>query len=155
MNYVIDLDPTHQVLRVTVTGTLTDQAFREVYATVSRFAATAGPYASSLDMSGVTNNQLSAKTIRDLAQGPPAVPVGRPRLVVAPRAVDYGLGRMLELLRDGMGGQFHVVRSGDDAYAMLGVGPEDFSQRLFPEQVAALKAGSAGGDAGRKDRLRA
>ena len=137
MNYVIDLDPVHQVLRVTVTGTVTDQESQEMYACLSRFAATGGPYASILDMSGVTNNQLCAETIRDVAQKPPAVPVGRPRVVVAPRAVDYGLGRMFELLRDGMGGQFHVVQSVDEVYAMLGVGPETFSQRLFPKQVAA------------------
>ena len=52
------LDPTHQVLRVTVTGTVTDQASREAYASLSHFAATGGPYAMILDMSGVTGNQL-------------------------------------------------------------------------------------------------
>ena len=137
MDYVIDLDPTHQVLRVTVTGTVTDQATREMYASLSHFAATGGPYAHILDMSGVTDNQMSVETIRDLAQQPPAVPVGRPRVAVAPRPVDYGLCRMFELLRDGMCGQLHVVRSVDEAYTMLEVSPEDFSQRLFPEQLAA------------------
>jgi hypothetical protein len=44
---------------------------------------------------------------------------------------------MFELLKDGMGGQFHNVLSVDEAYAMLGVRPENFSQRLFPEQLAA------------------
>jgi hypothetical protein len=44
---------------------------------------------------------------------------------------------MFELLRDGMGGQFHLVLSMDEAYAMLGVSPEDFSQCLFPQQLAA------------------
>ena len=137
MRYVIDLDPVHQVLRATVTGTLTDPACREMYASLSHFAATGGSYALILDLSGVTNNELSAETIRDVAHKPPAVPVGRPRVVVAPRAIDYGLSRMFELLRDGMGGQFHVVRSADEAYAMLGVGVENFSQRLFPEELAA------------------
>src|SRR5215469_11948140 len=137
MKYVIDLDPTHQVLRVTVTGTVTDQASQEAYASVSHLAATGGPYAMILDMSGVTGNQLSIEAIRDLAQKPPAVPVGRPHVVVAPRPEDYGVVRMFELLRDGMGGQFHAVLSVDEAYAMLGVCPENFSQRLFPEQLAA------------------
>jgi hypothetical protein len=136
MEYVIDLDPTHLVLRVTVTGVATDSASREAYASLSHFA-TGGPYALILDMSGVTGNQLSTETIRDLAAQPPAVPGGRPRVVVAPRPEDYGVVRMFELLRDGMGGLLHPVLSVDEAYDMLGVSPEDFSQRLFPEQLAA------------------
>ena len=137
MKYVIDLDPTHQVLRTTVTGTLTDSASREVYAFVSHFAAAGGPYASILDLSGVKGNQLSIETVRDLAKKPPAVPLGRPRVIVVPRPEDYGLLRRFQQLRGEMRGQFHLVLSMDEAYAMLGVSPEDFSQRLFPEQLAA------------------
>jgi hypothetical protein len=137
MEYLIDLEPMHQVLRVTVTGTVTDPVFREMYACVSHFATTGGRYAAILDMSGVTGNQLSIETIRDVAKKPPAVPIGRPRVVVAPRREDYRLGHMFELLRDGMGGQFHLVLSVEEAYAMLGVSSEDFSHRLFPEQLAA------------------
>jgi hypothetical protein len=137
MKYVIDLDPTHQVLRVTVTGTLTDPASREIYASISHFAATGGPYASILDLSGVTGSEVSIETIQDLAKKPPAVPVGRPRVVVAPRPEDYGLFRMFGQLRNGMAGQFHLVVSVDEAYDMLGVSPENFSERLFPERLAA------------------
>jgi hypothetical protein len=43
---------------------------------------------------------------------------------------------MFELWRE-MGRQFRIVLSMDEAYAMLGVSPGDFSQRLFPEQLAA------------------
>ena len=137
MSYVIDFDPTHQVLRVMATGTVADQEFREMYACLSHLAATGGPYAAIFDMSGVTKDQLSAEAIRDVAQEPPAVPVGKLRVVVAPRLVDYGLGRMFELWRDGMGGQFQVVRSVDEAYTMLGVSAEDFARRLFPEALTA------------------
>ena len=137
MEYVIDLDPMREVLRVTVTGIVTDQASREAYASLSHFAATGGPYALILDLSGVTGNELSTETIRDLAKQPPAVPGGRLRVIVAPRPEDYGVVRMFELLRDGMGGQLHPVLSVDEAYAMLGVSPDNFSQCLFPEQLAA------------------
>jgi hypothetical protein len=133
VEYLIDLDPTHQVLRVTVTGTLTDRASREMYASVSHFAAAGGPYASILDLAGVTGNQMSIETIRDLAQKPPAVPLGRPRVVAAPRPEDYGLLRMFELWRGKRRGLV-IVLSVDEAYAMLGVSSADFSQRLFPEQ---------------------
>jgi hypothetical protein len=82
MDYVIYLDPEHQVLRVTVTGTVTDPATREMYASLSHLAAAGGPYAAIFDLFEVTGNQLSIETVRDLTQKPPAVPVGRPRVVV-------------------------------------------------------------------------
>jgi hypothetical protein len=44
---------------------------------------------------------------------------------------------MFERLRDEMRGQFHFVLSVDEAYAMLGVSPGNFFQRIFPEQLAA------------------
>ena len=97
-------------------------------------------YATTLDAKlGRTGKDAFAamKTIRDLAQKPPAVPFGRPRAVVAPRPEDYGVVRMFELWRDDIRGQLHLVLSMDEAYALLGVRPEDFSQRLFPEQLAA------------------
>ena len=46
MEYVIDLDPMHQVLRVTLTGTVTDSSVRELRASLSHFAAAHVPYAA-------------------------------------------------------------------------------------------------------------
>jgi hypothetical protein len=44
---------------------------------------------------------------------------------------------MFEMHRDSMGVQVQVVRSLDEAYDLLGVSPEDFTQRLVPETMAA------------------
>ena len=112
---MIDLDPTHQVLRVTVTGTVTDPATRELYASLGHVAVAGGPYAAIFDLSGITGNQLSIETVLDLARKRPAVPGKRPRVVVAPRPEEYGLFRMFERLRDEMRGQFHFVLSVDEA----------------------------------------
>ena len=43
---------------------------------------------------------------------------------------------MFELSRGSMGGQLRVVQSMDEAYELLQVSPQDFTQRLFPESVA-------------------
>jgi hypothetical protein len=43
---------------------------------------------------------------------------------------------MFELYRDSMGVQVQVVQSLDEAYELLKVTPEGFTQRLFPEEVA-------------------
>ena len=136
-DYVIDLDPVHGVLRITIRKVVTDQVVLDVYRSVKRLAAQGGPYTTLADCSQVEDLKLSAETIRSLALGVPAVPAGRPRVVVVNRIVMYGLARMFESTRTSMGVQFHIVWSVDEAYAILGVGPESFSQRLFPKKAVA------------------
>ena len=99
---MVDLDPTHRVLRTTVTTAITDESFKEIYRSVARLAATGGPYASIVDLSQVVDFPVSADTIRAFAATGPAVPGGRPRVMVAPRPALYGLARMFELYRDSM-----------------------------------------------------
>jgi hypothetical protein len=137
VDFVVDLDPTHLVLRVTVTGSLTDEAAKEVYRTLARLASRGGPYAAVTDLSQVVDFHVSSDTVRTLAASDPAVPGGRPKVIVAREPALYGLARMGELIRDSMGGQLQIVRSMDEAYELLGASREDFSQRLYPEDVAA------------------
>jgi hypothetical protein len=131
-DYLIDLAPAQRVLRLTAGKTLTDAILIEAYTRVAQVASQGGPYAAIFDGSAVVDAEVSADTVRSLAAKAPAVPAGTLRLVVAPNLVIYGQSRMIELLRDGMGGQFQVVRSLDKAYAMLGVSHDSFVQRLFP-----------------------
>jgi hypothetical protein len=44
---------------------------------------------------------------------------------------------MFELSRDSMAVEVQVVHSMDEAYEFLKVSPADFTERLFPEDVAA------------------
>jgi hypothetical protein len=138
MDYCIDLDPTHQVLRVTVTAAVaTNELAEDCYRSVARIASRGGPYAAIWDLSGVTSTTASTDQVRGRASSAPAVPAGRTRVVVAKEPVIYGLSRMSELFRDSMGGQLQVVWSMEEAYAIVGVRPEDFTERLFPTEMAA------------------
>jgi hypothetical protein len=134
---VVDLDPTHRVLRITLTTVLTDELGWEVYRTVARLASRGGPYAAIGDLSQVVAFPISTDTVRHLAAMPPAVPAGRRQVIVAPQPALYGLARMFELHLDSMGGRLHVVHSIGEAYEVIKVAPQDFSQRLFPVDVAA------------------
>ena len=44
---------------------------------------------------------------------------------------------MLQLYQDMLGEHFQFVRSLEEAYEMLGVRPEDFTERVFPIDRAA------------------
>ena len=137
MDWVVDLDPIHRVLRITVATALTDESCTEIYRTVSRLASRGGPYAAITDLSQVPDFPVSSGAVRALAAEAPAIPLGgRPSVIVARQPALYGLARMFELSRGSMGGQLQVVQSIDDAYHLLKVAPQDFSQRLFPEDVA-------------------
>jgi hypothetical protein len=138
MNYRIDLDPAHSVICLTVTAETVDlQLAEDVYDRLTRIASRGGPYAAIFDLSGVRRSTVPAEAIRDFAHRAPAVPEGRARVEVAKEPSVYGLARMLQLYRDFMGGQFHVVHSLQEAYEILGVRSEDFTQRLFPKKLAA------------------
>jgi hypothetical protein len=141
-DYVIDLDPVHQVLRLTMSKVLTDQVALDAYRSVGRLASQGGPYAAIFDGSEVQDVKLSADTVRSLALGAPAVPAGRPRVVVVNSIVLYGLNRMFESTRTSISLQFHIAWSVEEAYAVLGVSPESFSQRLFPENPVWAESGA-------------
>jgi hypothetical protein len=135
--FVVDLDPTHRVLRITVTTALTDEAARDIYKAVARLASQGGPYAAITDFSRVVDFPISANTIRDLAACTPPIPLGgRPSVMVARQPALFGLARMFEMHREAMGLQLQVVHSIDEAYDLLKVTPQDFSERLYPKDVA-------------------
>jgi hypothetical protein len=138
MDYRIDLDPTHSVIRLTLTAeTVTLELGEDVYSCLTRIASRGGPYAAIFDLSAVKRCTIPAEWIRDFAYRPPAVPEGRVRVEIAKEPSIYGLARMLQLYRDSMGGQFQVIHSPEEAYDILGVRPEDFTLCLFPKELAA------------------
>ena len=138
MDFVIDLDPTHLVLRATITvAVLTEELAEEYYQVLSQVAAHGGPYAAIYDFSRVTSTTLSPSAIRGFAKRPYPVPGPRHRMAVAKQPAMFGLARMLQLYQDMLGEHFRVVRSLEEAYEMLGVRPEDFTQCLVPAVRAA------------------
>jgi len=138
MHYQIDLDPVHSVIRLTVTAELlTLELAEEFYIRLARIASRGGPYAAIFDFSGVRRSTISAEAIRDFALRAPAVPEGRTRVAVAQEPSVYGLTRMFQLCRDLMERQYQVVHTLEEAYDIVGARPEDFTQRLFPESLAA------------------
>ena len=137
MDYRIDLDPAHRVIRLTITAVVTEELAENCYRSLSFIASPGGPNAAIVDLSRVTGTTLSPDAVRGLAGRAPAVPAGRPRVIVADEPWIFGMARMFQICRDSLGEQFHVVRSLEEAYEMVGVHPEDFTQRIFPKDLAA------------------
>ena len=118
-DYVLKFDAAHRVLLALPAKILTENAMQECYDAIARFAAGVEGCTGIFDMSGVERILLSTKFLRALAASPPAIPAGTIRVVVAPDRLAFGLSRMFQQFRDGMEGQFHVVRTIDEAFAIL------------------------------------
>jgi hypothetical protein len=138
MGYVVDLDPTHSVIRITVTAEIvTPELAEDIRIRFERVASSGGPFAAIIDASRVTSWTEPAAAIRDAAFRDPAVPGGRAHVTVAREPSVFGLARMFQLCRDFFGEQYQVVQSLGEAYEVAGVRPEDFTQRIFPIDVGA------------------
>jgi hypothetical protein len=132
VDYRVDLDPAHSVIRLTVTAeTVTLELAEDIYRHISEVTSQGGPYAAIFDLSGVKRSTIPAEAIRSFALRTPAVSEGRPRVEVAKEPSIYGLSRMFQLYRDFVGGQCEVVHSLEEAYDMIGVHPEDFTECLI------------------------
>jgi hypothetical protein len=138
MDYEVDLDPRHRVIRITVTAeSVTPELVEDFHNRFGQFASSGGPFAAIVDVSRVTSWTEPAVTIRERAFRDTAVPGGRTHVTVAREPSLFGLARMFQLCRDFCGEQYQVVHSLEEAYEIVGAHPEDFTQRLFPERLAA------------------
>jgi hypothetical protein len=128
MAFVLDFDAKNKVLRITLEGQMTDAVLLDVYAAIARYVASHSPCRGIVDVSGVTQFDVSSKAIRQLAETPPAFPAPYMRIFVSPKAHVYGMARMFQILGAETRPNLHIVRTMDEAYRLLQVESPDFSQ---------------------------
>jgi hypothetical protein len=135
MDYRIDFDPTHKVIRLTVTArVVTLRMAEDCYMSLARLASSGGPYAAIYDLSRATSTTLSTDMVRCYGRHLSAIPPGRTHVVVGKEPHIYGLARVFQMCREFIGQQFEVVHSLKEAYDIVGVRPQDFTERLFPKK---------------------
>ena len=129
--YQIDLDPAHAVIRLTVTAeTVTLELAEEIYTRLMRLSSSGGPYAAIYDLSATKHTTIPAEMVRGYARRNPSVPMGRPHVVVGEEPAIFGLARLFQMCREYTHGEFDVVHTLEEAYALVEVRPEDFTERL-------------------------
>jgi len=122
---VFEFAEAENVLRLTLTGEITDQAILELWTKGLPIATARTNCRSIVDISGVTRFNVSTRAIDTLAkrQGPD-LPT---RIFVAPNDVVYGTTRMFQMLSETTRKNVHVVRTLDDAYKLLGIESPKFT----------------------------
>jgi hypothetical protein len=133
MDYEIDLCPTDSVIRLTVTAeTVTLELAEEIYRHLSEATSTGGPYAAIYDLSATKKTTLPTDTVRSFGRHrPPAIPMGRKQVVVGTEPHIFGLARVFQMCSEAIGSEFQVVHSVEEAYDIVGVHPEDFTECLI------------------------
>jgi len=74
----------------------------------------------------VTSFRVSTDFIKRIADSAPIVPSLLIRVIVAPADHVFGIGRMFSVLSQNTRSNTHVVRTMDDAYALLKIKEPEF-----------------------------
>jgi hypothetical protein len=122
MPYLFDFDFANEILRCRLTGEVSDDVLKDFFRAGAEYAARTRPKAGVVDLSEVTSFEASARTIREVAR---STPVFRDqdvrRVVIAPASTIYGMMRMFEIEGEDKRPNLHVVRSEQEAWAILAV----------------------------------
>ena len=126
MNIVVDFDAENNILRATLEGPMTGAILLDLYVRASQFIASRPPCRGIVDLSAVTDFEVSSSAIRQVAAAPPAFPPGYMRVLVVPQIFIFGLARMFQILTEKTRPELQVARSLDEAYRLLGVESPEF-----------------------------
>jgi hypothetical protein len=119
-----EFDRENRILLARFEGPFTDESLAEVYREIRKYSTAIDPSVGILDLSSVTEfSGSSTEFVRNLANEEPAMAdaTRRPRVIVAPSPVGYGLSRMFQLLGERTRPLLNVVRSLDQAWETLGI----------------------------------
>ena len=125
-NFEFAFDPVNKILLIRVQGRLTDELYAEPQRAFWKHWAATDASAGIVDFSPVTEFALSADFVRRLVDQELDQELVRnfnmrPRVVIAPTDLEFGLARMYQTLGEGKHTNFKVVRTMDEALAERGV----------------------------------
>lgn len=122
MPYQFDFDVENKILRARFEGRLTDEELKNLYRDSTAYAKMSGVLAGVTDFSAATSVEVSQQTILELAASEPALPDPKAvRVVIATSPGIFGLARMFEMTGERTRPNLHIVRTEQEAWAILGV----------------------------------
>jgi DNA-binding NarL/FixJ family response regulator len=126
-HFRFEFDAEHKIVTGKFHGAVTSESIKEFYRIASSMVAAAEFQGSIIDFSSTTSFELTPRMIRELAALAPIDPVAsRPRIIVAPNALIFGLARLFQAIGKATRPNLHVVRTPRQALALLGVATPHF-----------------------------
>lgn len=123
MAFSFEFDPANKILLARFEGQLTAELLAEFYRAVRERSTATDASAGIMDLSSVTEYSVSSAFVRQLAKQEPAMPnaTTRPRIIVAPATVGFGLARMFQIMGEQTRPLLSVVHTLDEAFTALRV----------------------------------
>jgi hypothetical protein len=126
MTSSFEFDPINKVVCWRLQGQVTEDLFAESLRLVADILAETNPTSGIIDFSQVTSFQISAETIKRVADSKPVFPTELPRVIVAPADHVYGMARMFAALSSDTRTNVEAVRTMEEAYKLLGIKEPEF-----------------------------
>ena len=128
MPHHFEFDSDNQIARCRFEGRVTDEELKKSCEEIEEYNALTDPLACITDLSAVTSFEVSPRTILELAMSAPHSPESsRLRVIIATAPQIFGMARMFEIKGEYTRPNVHVVRSQEEASAILAI-----SQPRFP-----------------------
>ena len=122
MTYRFDHDAAHGILRLRYIGKISDELIKKAYKATPEAVLKTNPRGMIVDLTEVTQFDVSTQTIHELADYQPTVKdPSVPRIIVAPTPYLFGMSRMFQILGEHTRPMLQVMSSADEAYAQLEV----------------------------------
>jgi hypothetical protein len=121
MAFRFEFDAVNKILLVRYEGLVTDKLLAESYEELRKYAKATDAHSSISDFSCITESDASSEFIRELARREPGMDATCPRFILVGRTVGFGLARMFQITGEPKRPLLQVVRTLDEALAVLGV----------------------------------
>lgn len=124
----MELERTHRIVRVTWMGDITLAVLKEGFSKVRTFATDRNLRGGISDFTQSQSFKLSSNDIYTLSQEAPVFPTDVPRVTVSGADHIFGMARMYELVTEERQRGIYVVRTMEEAYALLNLTNPVFEQ---------------------------
>jgi len=123
MGFRFEFDRANKILRLRVEDRVTDESLAECYGAARKYASATDASAGIWDFSSVTEFAVSTDLVCQLADQEPVLEPTRPRCIVAPTPIVFGMARMFQILGEPTRPLLKVVHTMDEALPALGTHP--------------------------------
>ena len=127
-DFFFEYDEANKIFAVRLTGSVTDEVFRAVYASAPRHVEGREIRAALIDLSSITGFDVTAAAVRQMSTQEPPIADPTPRYVIATEAHIFGMARMFQIVASKGRDRLHVVRSVQDAHDALGLDAPRFER---------------------------
>lgn len=136
MAHLIEFEPRYHIVRLSMSGTVTNDLLAAALSAVANIIKVIGTDGIILDFSGIESFNVSIDFIVRYVQSSEAIARDKPRVIIAPQSVVYGVARAFQIHTEGAVNLL-PVRTYAQAYELLKLDSPVFGYERWVAPLAA------------------